>query len=246
MLDGGKEGSEHAKQRKAEERASAKQQAEAAKRLKAQAREQARLEKEAAKASLKERKEHDKETKRKTSGKHSHENVFVSICAKAAGDATDEAMLAILDALEEQYPGQTQTRSQPVEGAITFQRFVFAVDHEDDEAGGVGGTAATCARREETAPQVIFYMRPSRLVDLVMTDRLLTWASAATSEYPSHTAPLLMVVGLDQHLRGSLGASARQAARARVDDALAQLLVDLRMGCRAGLCAELPCQFLFR
>jgi hypothetical protein len=232
---------EHAKKRKgAEERATAKQeraaQAEAAKRQKLHAREQARVAKEAAKAALKDRKEHAKETKRKTSGKCSHENVFVSICAQAAGDASDDAMQAILAALEKDYPGQTQRRSQRVEGAITFQRFVYAVDedHHDESDGAATAAAEACARREETAPQVIFYMRPSRLVELVTTDGLLPWATAAAAQYSSHTAPLLMVVALDQHLRRNFGSSSRRAAQARIDDALAQLLVNLRMGCRSG------------
>jgi hypothetical protein len=173
-------GRESAKQRKTDERAAAKlskeyarrdkaAQAEAAKQLKAQAREQARLDKEAAKAALKLRKANDKEEKRLTSGKRAHENVFVTVCARAAGDAADDTMRAILAALEDKFPGQTRASTQLIEGAITFQRFVFTADDAGSEGdcvaggggdgSGCGGGGQDCVRREETAPQVIFSVR---------------------------------------------------------------------------------------
>ena len=89
----------------------------------------------------------------------------------------------MLDALEEAFPGQTQILRQRVAGAITFQRVVLVNDSDDADGADLAdsamspakGSAGACVCREETAPQVLFYMPPSRLVDLVSRHALAEW-----------------------------------------------------------------------
>jgi len=212
-------------------------QAGAAKLEKAQVRDRARAAKDAEKMAHKERRAHEREEKRKKSGKCATENVFVTVDDRAAGDVRDAAMQAILAALNEKYPGQTQVRRQSVAGAVTFSRFVFsdedcALDtHMPHAAAAAAGDAALCTRRAETAPQVIFYMQPAQLVDRVTKSTLVDWATEALSNFPTHCAPLLLVVGFDTHLR-SLGSS-RSKVSQQVSAATTQLLVMLRMGYRS-------------
>ncbi len=216
---------ETAKQRKAEERADAKvrkaAEAEAAKSLKAQQREQARMQKQASQAALKFQKEQDKEEKRKTSGKCAHNNIFITVDDRADMQGSDAAMQAIMAALREKYPAQMRIQRQSVAGVITFQRFVFS---EDD-----GDEANSCTRREETAPQVIFYMSPAQLVGLVSSRAFVSWATAAVGHFPTHCVPMLLVVGLHKHLR-SLASS--RGVEKSVAEATSQVLVQLRMPCR--------------
>ena len=214
------------KQRKAEERAAAKvrkeAEAEAAKSLKAQQLEQARLQKQAAQAAVKIQKEQDKEEKRKTSGKCAHNNIFITVDDRADVQGSDAAMQAIMAALREKYPAQMRIQRQSVAGVITFQRFVFS----DDD----GDAASSCTRREETAPQVIFYLSPAQLVELVSSRAFVSWATEAVGHFPTHCVPMLLVVGLHKHLR-SLGASSRGVEKS-VAEATSQVLVHLRMPCR--------------
>jgi hypothetical protein len=217
---------ETAKQRKAEERAAAKvrkeAEAEAAKSLKAQQLEQARMQKQAAQAALKLQKEQDKEEKRKTSGKCAHNNIFITVDDRADVQGSDAAMQAIMAALREKYPAQMRIQRQSVAGVITFQRFVF----RDDD----GDAVSSCTRREETAPQVIFYLSPAQLVELVSSRAFVSWATEAVGHFPTQCVPMLLVVGLHKHLR-SLGASSRGVEKS-VAEATSQVLVHLRMPCR--------------
>jgi hypothetical protein len=141
------------------------------------------------------------------------------------GDESDAAMQAILTELKHKFPGQTQLGRQAVSGAITFTRTVFASNSENSEneeekgetrskfgskassnvdssgSSASSGSSGACEGRHETAPQVIFYMRPSVLAELVAQDKVLAWAEDAVAKYPAHAAPLLLVVGLDNYLQ---------------------------------------------
>ena len=234
-----------AKELRAQERAAVKKQKElekqASKRAKALQREQARAAKEALRAAAKTRKAVEKECKARTSGKTALDNVFVSVDDRASGDGVFAG--SILPSLREKFSeAQTRVVRQHVAGSITFQRFVYASagsagagtapDDAQDGADAWDGEDGWC-RREETAAQVVVYVAPAKLVQLVELEQLLDWASQVRASFPAHCCPLLLAVGVDKYVESlAMGARERTGLMSAISGGLSQLLVLLRFANR--------------
>ena len=107
----------------------------------------------------------------------------------------------------------------------------FKCDWASDMNAG-DGEDGWC-RREETAAQVVVYVTPAKLVQLVELEQLLDWASQVRASFPAHCCPLLLAVGVDKYVESlAMGARERTGLMSAISGGLSQLLVLLRFANR--------------